>query len=37
MYRSGWLMRRVRPAPSPDSPFQPYDITPEAAEFFLPC
>jgi hypothetical protein len=32
MYRSDWLVRHIRPAPSPDSPFQPYDITPEAAE-----
>ena len=31
MYRSGWLVRGVKPAASPDSPFQPYDITPEAA------
>ena len=30
MYSSGW-MRGVRPAASPDSPFQPYDLTPEAA------
>jgi hypothetical protein len=33
MYRSKWLMGRLRPAPSPDSPFQPYDVTPEAADY----
>jgi hypothetical protein len=32
MYRSGWIMRHIKPAPSPDSPFQPYDITPKAAD-----
>jgi hypothetical protein len=32
MYRSDWLVRHIKPAPSPDSPFQPYDITPQAAE-----
>ena len=32
MYRSDWLVRGVRPAASPDSPFQPYDLTPEAAD-----
>jgi hypothetical protein len=32
MYGSDWLVRHIRPAPSPDSPFQPYDITPQAAE-----
>jgi hypothetical protein len=31
MYSSDWLVRGVRPAASPDSPFQPYDLTPEAA------
>ena len=31
MYRSDWIVRHIKPAPSPDSPFQPYDITPEAA------
>jgi hypothetical protein len=31
MHSSDWLMRGVRPAASPDSPFQPYDLTPEAA------
>jgi hypothetical protein len=29
MYSSDWLVRGVRPAASPDSPFQPYDLTPE--------
>jgi len=32
MYASDWLVRGVRPAASPESPFQPYDLTPEAAE-----
>jgi len=32
MYGSDWLVRGVRPAASPDSPFQPYDLTPEAAD-----
>ena len=32
MYGSDWLVRGVRPAPSPDSPFQPYDLTREAAD-----
>ena len=32
MYRSDWMLRGVRPAASPDSPFQPYDLTPEAAD-----
>jgi hypothetical protein len=31
MYSSDWLVRGIRPAPSADSPFQPYDLTPEAA------
>jgi hypothetical protein len=31
MYSSGWLFRRLKPAPAPDSPFQPYDLTAEAA------
>ena len=33
MYRSDWAVRHKRPAVSPDSPFQPYDITPEAAAY----
>ena len=32
MYSSDWLVRGVRPAASPDSPFEPYDLTPEAAD-----
>lgn len=32
MYGSDWLMRGVRPSPSPDSPFQPHDLTPAAAD-----
>jgi hypothetical protein len=32
MYRSDWFVRHIKPVPSPDSPFQPYDITPQAAE-----
>jgi len=32
MYASDWLVRGVKPAASPDSPFQPYDLTPEAAD-----
>ncbi len=31
MYSSSWLIRREKPAPAPDSPFQPYDLTVEAA------
>ena len=31
MYSSGWLFRGLKPAPAPDSPFQPYDLTAEAA------
>lgn len=31
MYNSSWLFGRSKPAPQPDSPFQPYDLTPEAA------
>ena len=31
MYRSAWLFGRLKPAPAPDSPFQPYDLTAEAA------
>ena len=31
MYSSAWLFRRLKPAPAPDSPFQPYDLTAEAA------
>ena len=31
MYSSDWLFRRLKPAPAPDSPFQPYDLTVEAA------
>ncbi len=31
MYSSAWVFRRQKPAPAPDSPFQPYDLTPEAA------
>ena len=31
MYSSGWLVRGLKPAPAPDSPFQPYDLTAEAA------
>ena len=31
MNSSNWFVRREKPAPSVDSPFQPYDITPEAA------
>lgn len=33
MHNSAWFGRGERPAPSADSPFQPYDITPEAAAF----
>jgi hypothetical protein len=32
MYGTDWVVRHVRPAASPDSPFQPYDLTPEAAD-----
>ncbi len=32
MYGSDWMVRGVRPAASPDSPFQPFDLTPEAAD-----
>jgi len=32
MYGSDWLVRGVWPSASPDSPFQPYDLTPEAAD-----
>jgi len=32
MYGSDWLVRGLRPAASPDSPFQPFDLTPEAAD-----
>jgi hypothetical protein len=31
MYRSDWVFRGLKPAPAPDSPFQPYDLTAEAA------
>jgi hypothetical protein len=31
MYRSALLFGRLKPAPAPDSPFQPYDLTAEAA------
>lgn len=31
MNSSAWLLGRKKPAPSADSPFQPYDITAEAA------
>ncbi len=31
MYRTGWVFRGLKPAPAPDSPFQPYDLTAEAA------
>ena len=31
MYRSGWVFRGLKPAPAADSPFQPYDLTAEAA------
>ena len=31
MYRSGWVFGRLKPAPAADSPFQPYDLTAEAA------
>ena len=33
MYHTDWTFRHKRPAVSPDSPFQPYDITPEAAAY----
>jgi hypothetical protein len=35
MHNSAWFGRRERPAPSADSPFQPYDITPEAAAILI--
>ena len=31
MHSSGWMFRGLKPAPAPDSPFQPYDLTAEAA------
>jgi hypothetical protein len=34
LYGSDWA-RGVRPAPSSDSPFQPYDLTPEAADHLV--
>ena len=31
MYNSDWMFRGLKPAPAPDSPFQPYDLTASAA------